>query len=83
MEGTMSLQIANPTVVGKVERLAAETGLTKTTAVERAVDLMLTTTEPPRETSDRIAAILRQLDAIPDLPGTGDELEWDSDGLPA
>jgi ribonuclease VapC len=36
----MALQIANPTVVGKVERLAKRTGLNKTAAVERAVVLV-------------------------------------------
>jgi antitoxin VapB len=34
----MSLQIANAAVVAKVERLARTLGLTKTAAVERAVD---------------------------------------------
>ncbi len=34
----MALQIANPTVVAKVERLARATGLTKTAVVERAID---------------------------------------------
>lgn len=34
----MPLQIANPTVVRKVEALAHATGLSKTAAVERAVD---------------------------------------------
>jgi antitoxin VapB len=37
----MPIQIANPVVVAKIERLAATTGLTKTAAVERAVDAML------------------------------------------
>ncbi len=37
----MALQIANPTVVAKIERLARITGLTKTGAVERAVDALL------------------------------------------
>ena len=34
----MALQIANPIVVGKVERLAKATGLSKTAVVEKAVD---------------------------------------------
>ena len=33
----MALQIANPVVVGKVERLAKATGLSKTAVVERAL----------------------------------------------
>ncbi len=34
----MALQIANPAVVSKVERLAKRTGLSKTALVERAID---------------------------------------------
>jgi antitoxin VapB len=34
----VALQIANPTVVAKVERLAKITGLSETALVERAVD---------------------------------------------
>ena len=37
----MALQIANPSVVSKVERLVRRTGLSKTAAVEQAVDRML------------------------------------------
>lgn len=37
----MALQIANPAVVEKVNRLAALTGLSKTAAVEVAVDALL------------------------------------------
>ena len=37
----MPIRIANPVVVAKIERLAAATGLTRTAAVERAVDVML------------------------------------------
>jgi antitoxin VapB len=36
----MALQIANPIVVAKVERLARATGLTKTAVVERAIDAL-------------------------------------------
>ena len=36
----MALQIANPTVVAKIETLAKRIGLTKTAAVERAVDAL-------------------------------------------
>ena len=38
----MPLQIANPEVVRKVDELAKATGLSKTAAVGRAVDRMLT-----------------------------------------
>jgi len=78
------LQIANPVVVGKVERLAADLGLNKTAAVERAVDLMLASAAPDDGVPGRMASILRQLDALPDLPGGGREpLLWDANGLPA
>ena len=80
----MALQIANPTVADKVARLAAKTGLTKTATVEWAVDQMLRAAAPPDGVSDRLSAILRQLDAIPDLPNGGSSpVEWDSNGLPA
>lgn len=77
----MALQIANPVVVAKVERLARATGLTKTAAVEKAVDLMsrdLTTAPAP----GRLAALLKQLHQIPDRPDAFDPLDWDADGLP-
>jgi antitoxin VapB len=37
----MPIQIANPKVVARIERLSAACGLTKTAAVEKAVDAML------------------------------------------
>jgi antitoxin VapB len=77
------LQIANPTVVDKVERLAKATGLTKTAAVERAVDQLLRETEGSGgPTSKRVDALLAQLDRIPDRPDAFDALEWDQIGLP-
>lgn len=80
----MALQIANPTVISKIERLAKSTGLTKTGAVEKAVDALLAN-QAGGEASDawdRMDAILRQLDRIPDLPNPVDPLEWDEFGLP-
>ena len=50
--GLMALQIANPTVVDKVEPL------------------------------ERLAALLSQLDRIPDRPDAADPLPWDEQGLP-
>jgi len=78
----VALQIANPVVVDKVERLARELGLTKTAAVERAVDSMAVARPQAGGLADRTRAILRQLDAIPDLPGAVGDLDWDADGLP-
>jgi antitoxin VapB len=79
----MALQIANPSVVSKVERLARRTGLSKTAAVEQAVDRMLKELAAPGEGSARMAALLAQLDRIPDRPDATDPLPWDEHGLPA
>jgi hypothetical protein len=77
----MPLQIANPTVVAKVERRARKTAWTKTAVVERAVDQLAG--ELQRETSaGRMAATLAQLDRIPDHPDPFDPLRWDERGLP-
>ncbi len=78
----MSLQIANPTVVAKVERLSKATGLTKTAAVERAVDLMLRDAEGTVAPSKTFAALLAQLDRIPERADAFDATEWDALGLP-
>ena len=77
----MALQIANPTVVAKVERLARATGLTKTAVVERAIDHLA------NENLDvnlklRIGALLDQIDRIPDRADAYDPLGWDAAGLP-
>lgn len=82
--GEMALQIANPAVVEKVDRLARATGLSKTAAVERAVDRMLSETSTPTRdaTGMRLAALLAQLDRVPDRPDTYDPLQWDEHGLP-
>ena len=77
----MSLQIANPAVVAKVERLARETGMTKTALVERAVDLMASEMQL-ESAGDRMAALLAQLDRIPDRGDAFDPLPCDSQGLP-
>jgi antitoxin VapB len=85
--GLMALQIANPSVVSKVERLARHTGLSKTAAVEQAVDRMLKELALPSaasaEPSARLAALLAQLDRIPDRTDAADPLPWDEHGLPA
>ena len=78
----MALQIANPVVVSKVERLARATGLSKTAVVERAVDRLLSETAGPADADERMAALLAQLDRIPDRPDAFDPLAWDSHGLP-
>jgi antitoxin VapB len=80
----MSIQIANPKVVAKIARLAAETGLTKTAAAEKAVDSMLAGQKAKRApgSMDRFRAILAQMDRIPDRSDAFDPLEWDEYGLP-
>ena len=80
-ELTVALQIANPTVVAKVERLARAMGLTKTAVVERAID-RLASEKAGGPAPGRIAAILEQLDRIPDRDDAFDPLPWGADGLP-
>jgi len=78
----MALQIANPAVVSKVERLAKATGLSKTAVVEKAVDRLLSETKGASDSAERMAALLRQLDRIPDRADAFDPLEWDERGAP-
>lgn len=77
----MALQIANPAVVAKVERLAKLTGLTKTAVVERAIDRLARETQGASDRG-RMAALLAQLDQVPDREDAYDPLEWDAHGLP-
>lgn len=78
----MALQIANPVVVDKVERLAKATGLSKTAVVERAVDRLLGEAMVETGGDKRVAALLAQLDRIPNRSDAFDPLEWDEQGLP-
>ena len=80
--GNVALQIANPSVVSKVERLAKSTGLSKIALVERAVDRLLQETTQPARQAQRMAALLAQLDRIPDRSDAADPLAWDEHGLP-
>jgi antitoxin VapB len=77
----MALQIANPVVVAKVERLARATGLTKTAVVERAIDALASQTQSAA-LPGQMSALLAQLDRVPDLADAHDPLEWDGAGLP-
>ena len=77
----MALQIANPIVVAKVEKLARATGLSKTAVVERAIDHLARETQNA-PAAGRMAALLAQLDRIPDRADTFDPLEWEAYGLP-
>jgi len=80
----MSLQIANQRVIEKIKELARATGLSKTAAVERAVDRLLSEQKLQRPDAawEEFDAILAQLDKIPDRPKARDVLEWDEHGLP-
>lgn len=78
----MALQIANPTVVRKVEQLAKAAGISKTAAVERAVDRLLEETETTANPIASATALLAQLDRIPDRKDAFDPLSWDAQGLP-
>lgn len=77
----MALQIANPIVVEKVARLARLAGLSKTALVERAVDRLASSGHAHNQTG-RLAALLAQVDRIPDRSDAFDPLEWDANGLP-
>jgi antitoxin VapB len=77
----MALQIANPVVVAKVERLARATGLTKTAVVERAIDALASRTQAAF-VPGQMTALLAQLDRVPDRADAYDPLEWDGAGLP-
>jgi antitoxin VapB len=77
----MALQIANPVVVAKVERLARATGLTKTAVVERAIDTLASQTRAAAAPG-QMAALLAQLDRVPDRADAHDPLQWDGAGLP-
>lgn len=78
----MALQIANPVVVGKVERLAKATGLSKTAVVERALDRLMSETMGKSDGGHRLAALLAQLDQIPERADAFDPMAWDELGLP-
>lgn len=82
MSEPMALQIANPSVVAKVERLANAMGSTKTAAVERAVDQLLREFEGSGDGTNRLRALLAQLDRVPERPDAHDPVLWDEQGLP-
>lgn len=83
----MPLQIANPTVVDKVARLAAAAGLTKTALVEKAVDSLARDMAKRgalegNAASAQWAALLDQLRQVPDRVDAVDATPWDAAGLP-
>jgi antitoxin VapB len=80
----MALQIANKTVIAKIEALARANGISKTAAVERAVDKLLAEQSfvGPNGEWERFDALLAQFDRIPDRPDAFNPLDWDEHGLP-
>ncbi len=79
----MAIQIANKTVIQKIEALARADGISKTAAVEKAVDRMLAERRPDDggDAWQRFDAILAQIDQISDMPRP-EPIEWDDWGLP-
>jgi antitoxin VapB len=79
----MPIQIANPAVVEKIEQLASEAGLTKTAAVEMAVDAALKESTRRKEAlRRRVYALLAEIDKLPRIENPLDPLQWDENGLP-
>ena len=84
----MALQIANPQVVQKIERLASAMQMGKTAAVEKAIDALgkqWALGEAARNRGSvhaRALTLLAQLDRIPDGADSFDPLSWDEQGLP-
>jgi antitoxin VapB len=79
---TMAPQNANPVVVKKVELMAKRLGLSKTAVVERALDQLMSASEGAENQSERLEALLAQLDRIADRPDAFDPVQWDERGLP-
>jgi len=80
----MAIQIANKIVIQKIEALARADGISKTAAVEKAVDRMLTERQADDDGGDawqHFDAILAQIDRIPDVERP-EPIEWDDWGLP-
>ena len=80
----MPIQIANPDVVDKIERLSEMTGLGKTAAVEAAVTKMIEEIGVPGGTDPwrRFDAVLKQIRALPPRPDAFQAVEYDESGLP-
>ena len=88
----MAVQIANPEVVRKIEWLAATLNISKTGAVERALDALSQSlsasidipTDAMRKTQRRadMFAALARMHQTPVKAKAFDPLEWDENGLP-
>jgi antitoxin VapB len=81
----MPVQIANPQVVAKIERLARIIGAGKTAAVEAAVDRMLAQSGVLAQSTDPwrgVEAIIEQLHRLPSRLDAFEAIEYDELGLP-
>jgi len=81
----MPIQIANPQVVAKIERLSRAIGVGKTAAVEAAVDRMLTQVGASPADADLwngIDAIVAQMHRIPPRSDAFEAVAYDEMGLP-
>jgi antitoxin VapB len=81
----MPIQIANPQVVEKIERLAKIIGAGKTATIEAAVDRMLAQSGAPAKPSDRwrgVEAAIEQLHRLPPRQDAYEAVEYDELGLP-
>jgi antitoxin VapB len=80
----MPIQIADPQVIAKIERLSRMTGLGKTATVEAAVDRMLAEAAPASSSDPwaGIDGIIAQLHRIPPRPDAFEAVEYDDAGLP-
>jgi antitoxin VapB len=77
----MTLQIADSKLVATAERLAKRTGWTTAVVVERALDGLAERIEG-RAVAGRMAAILAQLDRLPDRIDAYDPIDWNEGGPP-
>lgn len=77
----MTLHIADPRVVEKIERLARQRGLTELELIERAID-KVEAERPDEATWARYRELLARMDAIPEVADPVDPLAWDENGLP-
>jgi len=80
----MPIQIANPAVVAKIERLSRITGLGKTAVVDAAVTKMIEQVKAPdgSDSWSRFDAVLTQIRALPLRPDAFDAVDYDEAGLP-
>jgi len=83
----MSIEISNPQLLAKIERLSARLGVEVAIALETAVDRLLgETAETCKERKDDpwagVDEIIAKLHALPPRPDAYDPLEWDEWGLP-